>query len=232
MSKVVVLSTSLRAGSNSHALAEQFAEGAKAAGHEVELISLRGKEIKFCIGCFSCQTKGKCVFKDDVPAIMESVLNADVVCWATPIYYYEMAGQMKTLIDRLNPMYPKDYKFRDIYLLTTATEDEAFVPERAVAGLTGWVDCFERARLAGTVFAGGVNEMGETALSVYPNPAQETLHVKGLNSDTTVEIYNSLGVLVKTLSPTATNEISINDLTPGLYTIRNGKQIVRFVKTL
>ena len=78
----------------------------------------------------------------------------------------------------------------------------------------------------------GVNEMGETALNVYPNPAHETLHVKGLDSDTTVEIYNSLGVLVKTLSPTATNEISINDLTPGLYTIRNGKQIVRFVKTL
>ena len=74
--------------------------------------------------------------------------------------------------------------------------------------------------------------MGETALNVYPNPAHETLHVKGLDSDTTVEIYNSLGVLVKTLSPTATNEISINDLTPGLYTIRNGKQIVRFVKTL
>ena len=44
--KVVVLSTSLRPGSNSHALAEQFAEGAKSAGHEVELISLRGKEIK------------------------------------------------------------------------------------------------------------------------------------------------------------------------------------------
>ena len=49
--KVVVISTSLRAGSNSHALAEQFAEGAKSAGHDVKLISLRGKEIKFCIGC-------------------------------------------------------------------------------------------------------------------------------------------------------------------------------------
>ena len=49
--KVVVISTSLRGGSNSHQLAEKFAEGAKSAGHEVELISLRGKEIKFCIGC-------------------------------------------------------------------------------------------------------------------------------------------------------------------------------------
>ena len=104
MSKVVVISTSLRPGSNSHMLAEQFAEGAKSAGHEVELISLRGKEIKFCIGCFGCQRTGACVFKDDVPAIMDSVLNAEVVCWATPIYYYEMAGQMKTLIDRMNAM--------------------------------------------------------------------------------------------------------------------------------
>ena len=61
---------------------------------------------------------------------MDSVLNADVVCWATPIYYYEMSGQMKTLIDRMNAMYPKDYRFRDIYLLTTAAEDEESTPKR------------------------------------------------------------------------------------------------------
>ena len=85
MKKVVVISTSLRPGSNSHAMAEQFAAGAEAAGHAVELISLRGKEVKFCIGCLSCQRTGACVFKDDVPAIMDSVLNAEVVCCATPI---------------------------------------------------------------------------------------------------------------------------------------------------
>ena len=84
MKQVIVISTSLRAGSNSDMLAEKFAEGAKASGHDVEKISLRGKEIKFCIGCLSCQKTGYCVFKDDVPAIMEKVLNADVVCWATP----------------------------------------------------------------------------------------------------------------------------------------------------
>ena len=131
MKKVVVISTSMRAGSNSQFLAEKFAEGAKNEGNEVEFISLRGKEIKFCVGCLACQKLGACVIKDDVPAIMESVLNADVVCWATPIYYYEMSGQMKTLIDRMNAMYPKDYKFRDIYLLTTAAEDEAETPKRA-----------------------------------------------------------------------------------------------------
>ncbi|MBQ6648637.1 MAG: flavodoxin family protein [Muribaculaceae bacterium] len=156
MKKVVVISTSLRPGSNSHSMAERFAQGAQDAGHKVELISLRGKEIKFCIGCLSCQSTGACVFKDDVPAIMDSVLNADVVCWATPIYYYEMSGQMKTLIDRMNAMYPKDYRFRDIYLLTTAAEDEAHVPERAECGLQGWIDCYERCSLKAHLFCGGV----------------------------------------------------------------------------
>ena len=156
MKKVIVISTSFRPGSNSNALAQRFAEGAKAAGNEVEFISLRGKDIKFCIGCLSCQKTGACVFKDDVPAIMDIVL--DVVCWASPIYYYEMSGQMKTLIDRMNAMYPLDYKFRDVYLLTTAAEDEDETPKRAVAGLTGWINCFPKSRLAGTLFCGGVND--------------------------------------------------------------------------
>ena len=159
MKKVVVISTSLRPGSNSHALAEQFAKGAEAAGHQVELVTLRGKELRFCVGCLSCQQTGACVFKDDVPAIMESVLNADVVCWATPIYYYEMSGQMKTLIDRMNAMYPKDYRFRDIYLLTTAAEDEEETPKRVETGLTGWIDCYEKSSLKGHLFCGGVNDL-------------------------------------------------------------------------
>ena len=163
MKKVVVLSTSLRPGSNSNMLAEQFAEGAKAAGNEVELISLRAKEIKFCVGCLSCQKTGACIFKDDVPAIMESVLNADVVCWATPIYYYEMSGQMKTLIDRMNAMYPKDYRFRDIYLLTTAAEDEKYTPERAESGLQGWIACYEKCKLKAHLFCGGVDSPKEIA---------------------------------------------------------------------
>ena len=158
MKKVVVISTSLRPGSNSNALAEQFAEGAKTAGNEVEFISLRGKEIKFCIGCMSCQKTGACVFKDDVPAIMDKVLDADVVCWATPIYYYEMSGQMKTLIDRMNAMYPKDYRFREVYLLTTAAEDEEHTSKRAESGLQGWIDCFDKAVLKGHLFCGGVND--------------------------------------------------------------------------
>ena len=156
MKRVIVISTSLRAGSNSELLAEKFAEGVKDSGNEVETISLRGKEIKFCVGCLRREHTGACVFKNDVPAIMEKVLNADVVCWATPIYYYEMSGQMKTLIDRMNAMYPKDYRFRDIYLLTTAAEAEEETPRRAELGLTGWIDCFGKSSLKGHLFCGGV----------------------------------------------------------------------------
>lgn len=161
MKKIIVLSTSLRKGSNSESLADKFAEGAAAAGHAVEKISLAGKEIQFCKGCLACQKLGRCVIKDDVNAIMARVVEADTVVWATPIYYYEMAGQMKTLIDRMNAMYAQDYRFRDVYFLSTAAEDSPEVPERAVAGLTGWLDCYPKTRLAGTLFCGGVNDPNE-----------------------------------------------------------------------
>ena len=157
MKKVIVISTSLRAGSNSDMLADKFVEGAVASGNEVEKISLAGKNIQFCKGCLACQKLGGCVIKDDVNDIMQKVLSADVVCWATPIYYYEMSGQMKTLIDRMNAMYSIDYRFRDVYMLTTAAEDEPEVPKRAEAGLTGWTDCYPKCRLAGTLFCGGVD---------------------------------------------------------------------------
>ena len=161
--KILVISTSLRANSNSKALAEAFAEGAASAGHEVELVSLRDKQISFCRGCFACLNLGRCVIRDDAPAIVEKMHDADVIVFASPIYYYEMSGQMKTLLDRANSLFDSDYAFKEVYLLTAAAEDEEQVPERAISGLSGWVECFPRASLAGTVFAGGLNDEGEIA---------------------------------------------------------------------
>ena len=163
MSKVLVITTSLRAGSNSDILAERLVAGAKDAGCETELISLKGREIKFCIGCLACQKTQTCVLKDDAAEIAEKVKNADVLVFVTPVYYYGMCGQMKTLLDRMNPLYPSDYRFRKVYMLTTAAEEEADVPEKAVSGLQGWVDCFEKATLAGTLFCGGITGPGEAA---------------------------------------------------------------------
>ena len=116
MSKVLVITTSLRAKSNSDVLAGRLIAGAKDAGHEVEVVSLKGKEIRFCIGCLNCQKTQKCVLKDDAIEIAEKMKNADTLVFVTPIYYYEMSGQMKTLLDRMNPL----YKFRKVYMLSVA----------------------------------------------------------------------------------------------------------------
>lgn len=166
---ILILSASLRASSNSEALANAFADGARAAGHAVEVISLRGKNIAFCRGCLACQTLGRCVIDDDAVAITEKMQHADVIVFATPIYYYEMSGQLKTMLDRANSLFPSDYAFRDIYLLASATEDEPDTDERAIHGLEGWIACYEKCRLAGTVFAGGVTE---------PAPSPATPHSK------------------------------------------------------
>ena len=139
-------------------------EGAKAAGHEVECISLKGKTIQFCRGCLACQKTQQCVLRDDAADIAEKVLRSDTLVFVTPIYYYEMSGQMKTLLDRLNPLYAADYAFRKVYMMSVAAEDEAHVPEKAVSGLEGWVDCFEKAEFAGSLFCGGINDPGEAAL--------------------------------------------------------------------
>lgn len=177
MKKVIVISTSMRVGSNSDMLADKFTEGALHAGHDVEKISLSGKNISFCRGCLACQKLGRCVIDDDANGIMQKVLNADVVVWATPIYYYEMSGQMKVMIDRMNAMYPLDYKFRDVYLLTTAAENEPEVPKRAESGLTGWTDCYPKCRLAGTLFCGGV----DAPHAIEGNEKLQTAYEMGLH---------------------------------------------------
>ena len=161
--KVLIISASLRGGSNSEVLARECEKGARAAGHEVEFVSLRGRDIRFCIGCLACQTTGVCVLKDDVADIMEKVKSAQVVVFATPIYYYEMSGQLKTLLDRLNPLFPTQYAFRDIYMIATAAEDGDEVFEKAYNGLQGWVDCFEKAELKGLVTGGGIGDANDAA---------------------------------------------------------------------
>ena len=163
MKKVVILSTSPRKNSNSEALAEAFAKGAIESGNDVEIIRLREKNYRFCMGCFACQRTGKCVIKDDMTEIVPKMEQADVLVFATPIYYYEMSGQMKTLLDRANPLFVADYRFRDVYFLSSAAEDEEYVPQRAQSGLEGWIECFEKAKLVGAVFGGGVTETGEIA---------------------------------------------------------------------
>lgn len=177
MSKtVLILSTSPRKGGNSDTLAEEFARGAREAGHQVEKIELYNKAIGFCRGCLACQKTRRCVIHDDADMIAQKMLTADVLVFATPIYFYEMCGQMKTLLDRSNPLYPADYAFREVYLLAAAADGELSAMDGAVKGLEGWLACFEKAKLAGTVFGGGADAVG----AIQGNPALREAYEMGV----------------------------------------------------
>lgn len=175
--KVLILSSSLRKNGNSETLAKKFAEGAEKSGNAVEFIRLADYNINFCRGCLACGKTKQCAMKDDAGEIIQKISGADAVVFATPIYYYEMSGLMKTMLDRCNPLYQTDYRFRDIYFLSAAADDEPWVPERAINGLGGWLYCYPKCRLAGTVFAGGVNQTGEIA----GHPALEQAYEMGRN---------------------------------------------------
>lgn len=155
--KILIVSSSLRGGSNSEILAHEAERGAIAAGNDVDFLSLKGKEIKFCIGCLSCQQTHKCVLKDDMADLIGKVQNADAIIFATPIYYYEMCGQLKTFLDRCNPLYPQENKFKDVYLITSAYDSSENAADRAISGIKGWIECFEQSHFAGCLIGGGID---------------------------------------------------------------------------
>ena len=175
MKKVLIISSSLRANSNSEILADSFMKGAHEAGHEVEKISLIGVKLGFCIGCLKCQKTQRCVIRDDADDIVQKMKKVDVIVFATPIYYYEMSGQMKTLLDRANPLFTSDYRFRDVFLLASAAENEDSAVDGALHGLEGWIRCFEKSRLAGVVRGVGVTDPSE--IKVRPEILEQAFRI-------------------------------------------------------
>lgn len=173
--KVLILSSSPRKGGNSETLAAAFAKGAKEAGNLVETVYLREKQYGFCKGCFACLKLGHCVINDDAVEIAAKMHDADVLVFVTPVYYYSVSGQLKTMLDRANPLFGTDYAFTKAYLLATAAEDEPKTAEGTVKAVQGWVDCFERCELVDTIFAGGVNNIGE----INGHPALERAYQAG-----------------------------------------------------
>ena len=175
MSKnVLIISSSPRKGGNSEMLASSFAKGAVEAGHSVETVYLREKKFGFCKGCLACLKVGHCVINDDAVEIAAKMHDADVLVFATPVYYYSVSGQLKTMLDRANSLYGSDYAFTKVYLLAAAAENESYVVEGTVKAVQGWVDCFGRCELVDTVFAGGVNDIGDIAGHPALNKAYQT----------------------------------------------------------
>lgn len=153
---VLIISTSPNKGGSSAKIAKEFARGVTDAGNNVEVVTLRDKEINFCKGCLACQKTQKCVIRDDANEIVEKMKFSDVIVWVTPVYYYNMSGQMKTMIDRSNPLYTSDYLFKDIYLIVTAADSNINAADGAINGLMGWISCYEKAELKGVVKGLGI----------------------------------------------------------------------------
>ena len=98
--KIVVLEGSPNKNGSSNLLADCFKQGAEEAGHSVDVVDTAHANIHPCIGCIHCGYEGPCVQKDDMEMFREKILSADMLVFVTPLYYYGMSAQPKTLIDR------------------------------------------------------------------------------------------------------------------------------------
>lgn len=100
--KIVVLKGSPNINGSSNLLAAEFIRGAEEAGHSTQVIDAAHADIHPCTGCIHCGYEGPCVQKDDVDQIRQIILEADMLVFVTPLYYYGMSAQLKTLVRYLN----------------------------------------------------------------------------------------------------------------------------------
>ena len=97
---ILVLQGSPNADGSTAMLAGEFARGAREAGHSVEVVDVAELDVAPCTGCVACGYEGPCVQSDDMDGLRGKILAADMLVFATPLYYYGMTAQLKTVIDR------------------------------------------------------------------------------------------------------------------------------------
>ena len=157
--KVLIISASPRKGGNSDLLCDQFTLGAWDAGHQVEKIFLLKEKIKYCLGCGKCLETKQCIQKDRMNEILEKMVNADVLVFATSVYFYAMNGQLKTFIDRTVPRY-REFKGK-AYLIATAAEPAFSAMEGTISDFRGFLSCAEGLEEAGLILGTGVWDKAE-----------------------------------------------------------------------
>lgn len=174
MKNILILSSSPRRGGNSDTLSNEFLRGAYDAGHTTEKIFLKDKTINYCTGCSICSQHKPCPQKDDMPGILDKMLAADIIVMATPVYFYTMSAQMKTLIDRCCGLYTQ-MKGKEFYFIVAAAEDEQEKMERTIDTFQGFLDCLEGATIKGVVYGLGVWHVGE----INNTPAMQQAYTMG-----------------------------------------------------
>ena len=158
---VLILSASPRKGGNSDLLCDQFMEGARESGNQVEKIFIQDKKINFCLGCMACQQNGgECVQRDDMDEILEIMIQADVLVMATPIYFYNMDAQLKLLIDRTCSRY-QEISNKKAYLIATCADTSETASDVTIAGFRVYLDCLNNVKEMGIISATYVTNIGD-----------------------------------------------------------------------
>ena len=98
--KITVLFASPNASGSTMILTSRFADGARKAGHEIEVIDVTHADVAPCTGCIACGYEGPCVQHDGMNDIRAAILGSDMLVFATPLYYYGMSAQLKCVVDR------------------------------------------------------------------------------------------------------------------------------------
>ena len=97
---ILILQGSPNVKGSTAVLADEFTRGAREAGHTVTRVDVARLDIAPCTGCVACGYEGPCVQHDDMDGLRKQILAADMLVLATPLYYYGMTAQLKTVIDR------------------------------------------------------------------------------------------------------------------------------------
>lgn len=171
--KIVVLTGSPRRNGNSAYLAEQFIKGAEERGHEVFRFDCAFKKVAPCRACNHCGMDGPCVFQDDFEELRPRLVEADMVVFATPMYYFGIFAQMKSVIDRFYAINgqikdnPKKAAFLMTYADTAKKEAEPMLLHyNTLLEYLGWES-------VGTVVASGVWTAGSVKNTSYGQQAYQ-----------------------------------------------------------
>jgi multimeric flavodoxin WrbA len=99
---IVAFLGSPRPHGNTDTLAEAVLEGARSAGCAVQSIALRSLRLHHCTGCGHCGRQGRlCIFRDDGDQLYQAAIDAEVLLFVTPVYWYGPTSILKTFLDRL-----------------------------------------------------------------------------------------------------------------------------------
>lgn len=173
MKKVLILSGSPRKSGNSDLLCDEFMRGAIESGNQVEKIRVAEKKIGYCRACYYCRDHGgECAFKDDMAEVLQKMIDVDVLVLASPVYFYSIDAQLKTVIDRTVARWT-EVKNKEFYYIVTCADDEKESQERTIECFRGYVACVEGAVEKGIIYGMGVYKKGEIKDSLAFKEAYE-----------------------------------------------------------